>query len=99
MSCWRTAVYSFTGTLTSPKLIDPLQMALGMAWDLLVPPALTLAPLQRTRYVSFARRGPNPDSSARAGAPAPPAAVRLPCSHGRCCPRLLAARTVAVLSL
>src|SRR3954451_17375766 len=30
-----TALKSFTGMLTSPKLIDPLQMALGMAESVL----------------------------------------------------------------
>jgi hypothetical protein len=30
MSLGEVAVTSFTGTLTSPKLIEPLQMALGI---------------------------------------------------------------------
>src|SRR5207248_4842887 len=30
MSCWWTAEYSFTGTLTSPKLIEPDQIARAM---------------------------------------------------------------------
>jgi len=30
MSCWRTAGYTFTGTLTMPKLIDPDQIARAM---------------------------------------------------------------------
>src|SRR4051795_4020903 len=35
MSCWCTAEYSFTGTFTRPKLIEPLQMARGIG----VPPS------------------------------------------------------------
>src|SRR5438093_8071140 len=29
-SCWCTAEYSFTGTFTSPKLIEPVQIARAM---------------------------------------------------------------------
>ena len=44
-----TALYSFTGMLTSPKLIDPLQMALGMT--------LEFVPEHRLRMRDPARPG------------------------------------------
>jgi hypothetical protein len=33
MFCFETALYSFTGTFSSPKLIEPLQIALAMSSD------------------------------------------------------------------
>src|SRR5205809_7526713 len=36
-SLWRTAVTTFTGTFTRPKLIEPLQMALAAMMSTLLP--------------------------------------------------------------